>query len=37
MKKCAKGYYMDGDRETKCVMMGNETVWTDSDRQCKGE
>ena len=37
IKICAQGYYMDGNRETKCVMIGNETGWTDSDKQCKGE
>ena len=37
MKKCAQGYHMDGDGTTKCVMSGNETMWTDTDKKCKGE
>ena len=37
MKKCAQGYHMDGDGTTKCLMSGNETMWTDIEKKCKGE
>ena len=35
-KKCAKGYYINGDDVAKCVMNGNQTTWTGSDTHCKG-
>ena len=35
-KKCAKGFYIEGGDVAKCVMNGNQTTWTGSDTQCKG-
>uniref|UniRef100_A0A7M5XAK0 Uncharacterized protein n=1 Tax=Clytia hemisphaerica TaxID=252671 RepID=A0A7M5XAK0_9CNID len=35
LKKCSKGFYLDGTTSAKCVLEGNQTTWTAKDSICR--
>lgn len=37
MKRCSKGFFLDGKQSARCVMQGNQTAWTGTEAICKGK
>ena len=37
LKRCSKGFYLDGEQSTRCIMQGNQTTWTGKEAVCKGK
>ena len=36
LKRCSRGFYLDGEQSSRCIMQGNQTTWTGKDTVCKG-
>ena len=36
LKRCSKGFYLDGEQSARCIMQGNQTTWTGKEAACKG-
>ena len=37
LKRCSKGFYLDGEQSARCIMQGNQTTWTGKEAVCKGK